>query len=127
MREGRAGFHVLPEDLPGGAFAFGEDFADAADFGADGAQFLFNILVAAIDVIDTVDDGLTAGYESCEHQGGGGAQVGGEHGRGTERALAAHYGAATFDADVRTHSHELLGVHEAVFENVFRDDGSSLG
>ena len=39
----------------------GEHFADAADLGADSLQLLLDVLVATVDVIDAVDDGLAVG------------------------------------------------------------------
>jgi hypothetical protein len=39
----------------------GQDFPDAANLGADAAQFLFDIFVAAVDVIDAVDNGFAIG------------------------------------------------------------------
>ena len=51
-----------------GCGSFGEHVADAADFGAQRFEFLFDMLVAAIEVIDAVDDGLAIGDERGEHQ-----------------------------------------------------------
>ena len=48
------------KSLYSGGF-FGEHFADAFDLGADGAEFFFDVFVAAIDVVDAVDDGLAIG------------------------------------------------------------------
>ncbi len=53
-----------PVGLEVGAPAAREDFADALDFRADAAQFFFNVFVAAVDVVDAVDDGFAVGHES---------------------------------------------------------------
>ena len=37
---------------------FGEHLADTADLGSDSFQLFFDVLVAAIDVVDAVDDGF---------------------------------------------------------------------
>jgi hypothetical protein len=38
-----------------------QDVADPADLGADGFQFFFDFFVAAVDVVDAVDDGFAIG------------------------------------------------------------------
>ena len=40
---------------------FTEDVSHAADLGADAAEFLFKVLVAAIEVVDAVEDGFAVG------------------------------------------------------------------
>lgn len=57
------------------ARSFGKKIANTADFGADGFQFFFDVLVTAIEVVDAVDDGLSVGDEGGEHKRSGGAQV----------------------------------------------------
>ena len=39
-----------------------EHVADAADLGANGFQFFFDLFVASVDVVDAVDYGLAVGY-----------------------------------------------------------------
>jgi hypothetical protein len=56
----------FPDLLYGGGFP-GEHFADAFDLRAHTAKFLFNIFVAAVDVIDAVDDGFPVGHQSGEN------------------------------------------------------------
>ena len=90
-------------------------------------QFFFDVFVAAVDVVDAVDDGLAVGDEGGEDERGGGAQVAGEDGGGAERSFAADDGAAAFDFDVCAHADQFLGVHEAVLENIFGDDRSAFG
>src|SRR6266852_6026234 len=87
-----------------GCSSVGEDIAYTPDFGAHGFQLFFDVLVAAVQVIDAVDDGLAIGDERCEHERGGGAQVGSEDGGSTERSYAADDGAAAFDLDVGPHA-----------------------
>ena len=53
----------------------GEHFADAADLGSDAAQLFFDVLVAAIDVVDAIDDGLAICDQGCNDQRGRCTQV----------------------------------------------------
>src|SRR5271157_412525 len=114
------------QSLHRGGFA-GEDFADAADLGADSLQLFLDVLVTAVDVVDAVNDGFAVGDQSGEHERRRGAQIAGQHGSGAERSLAANHGAASFNLDVGAHAHQFQGVHEAVFENVLRNDRRALG
>ena len=52
----------------GRAGTLGEHFAHALDFGADTAQFFFDALVAAIDVVHAVDDCLAFSDECGENE-----------------------------------------------------------
>src|SRR5271155_1799734 len=113
--------------LDGGCGSLGEDVADATYFGAHGFQFFFDVLVASIQVIDAVDDGLAVGDQGGKHQRGGGAQVRGEYGRGAKRSSAAYDGAAAFDLDIGAHAHKFLRVHEAVLEDILGDDRRACG
>ena len=62
---------------------------DALDAGADATEFPFDLLVAAIDVIDAVDVGAVFGDEAGENDSGAGAQIGCRDGRAAERTRAA--------------------------------------
>ena len=42
--------------------SLGQHVSEAADLGSDGFEFLFDFLVAAVEVVDAVDDGLAVGY-----------------------------------------------------------------
>src|SRR5437764_11288630 len=53
---------------------FAEYVAHTADLGADAAEFFFEVLVAAIEVIDAVENGFSVGDEGGEYQGRGGAK-----------------------------------------------------
>src|ERR1700686_254165 len=129
VREGARRLLSLPLTLGrgGGRGSFREDVAHAADFGAYSFQFFFNVLVAAVQMIDAVDDGLSIRDEGGEHERGGGAQVGSEDGGGAQRSSAADDGAAAFDLNVGAHAYQFLRMHEAVLKNVFFDDRRAFG
>ena len=57
-----------------------EHFSDALDLGPHSAQFFFDPLVAAVDVVNAVNDGLTVSNECSDDQRCRSAQVGCEHG-----------------------------------------------
>ena len=57
---------VLP--LRHNASSFGQQFADPANLRADAFEFLFNLLVAAVDVVDAVDNRLAIGNQRGQHQ-----------------------------------------------------------
>src|SRR6202040_1289183 len=104
-----------------------EHVADAFDLGADGLEFFFDFFVAAIDMVDPVDNGFAVGDQGGEDQRGASAQVGGEDGGGAERSFTDYHGAAAFDFYVRAHADQFLRVHKAVLKNIFDDDGSAFG
>jgi len=62
--------------------------------GPDGTEFFYDVLVAAIDVIDPVDEGFAVGYQAGQDEGSASAQIAGDDGGAGERRGAAHYGAA---------------------------------
>ena len=45
-----------------------EDVAHAADLGANIAEFLFEVLVAAVEVVDVVEDSFSIGNQCREHE-----------------------------------------------------------
>src|SRR6202051_2125913 len=104
-----------------------EDVAHAADLGADSAQLLLESFVAAVHVIDAVEDGLAVGDEGGQDERGGGAQVRAHDGGGLQRRAAAHGGGAAGDGDVRAHADQLVDVHEAIFKDIFGDGGGAFG
>ena len=104
-----------------------ENISHAADLGADAAEFFFDVLVAAVHVVDAVEDGFAVGDESGEDEGGRGAKVRAHDGRGLERSFAADSGGPAADGDVGAHAVELADMHEAIFEDVFGDDGGAFG
>ena len=73
-RGGRQNLHrhaKQPGDLTGllrcGGL-FGKHFSDTADLGTHALQLLFDVLVAAVDVVDAVDDRLAVRNQGSEHQ-----------------------------------------------------------
>src|SRR6267142_132518 len=100
---------------------------DAGDVGAYALQLFYYAFVAAIDVVDAVDDGFAAGDQGGEDQAGAGAEVGGLHGGAGKLGGAADYGPAAIDGDVGAHADHFAGMEVAVLENGFGDDGSSFG
>src|SRR5260370_2207198 len=96
--------------------------ADAPDLRANATNFFFSTLIAAINVVDAIENGFAIGDKSGNHQRSGGPQIGALDGGAAEWGLAAHDGAAAFDLDVRAHADEFLRVHEAVLKDVFSYD-----
>ena len=95
--------------------------AHAANLGSDAAQLFFDALVAAIHVIDAVEDGLAIGDQGGEDERGRSAQVGTHDGGRGETRRAAHGGGASIHLDVGAHADQFLHVHEAILEDVFAD------
>src|ERR1035441_6065736 len=104
-----------------------EDVAHASDLGAYGAEFFFEVLVAAVEVVDAVEDGLAVGDQGGEHERCGGAQVRAHDCGGLEWSASTDGGSAALHGDVRAHAVEFLHVHEAVLEDVFSDGGGAFG
>src|SRR6185312_17223483 len=100
-----------------------EHVAHAANLRAYATQLLFDVLVAAIHVVDAVENRFAVGDHRGQNQRGRGAQVRAHDGRGGERRLAAHGCGASVELDIGAHADELLNVHEAVLEDVLCDDG----
>ena len=99
----------------------------AGDVSAQAGKFLDDVFVAAINMVNAIDDGLAGSEESGEDEAGAGAKIGSLDNGAGERRGAADDGAAAIDRDVRTHAHHFTGVEEAVFENSFGNDGSAVG
>src|SRR5258705_9654960 len=100
---------------------------DAGDVGAYALQLFYYAFVAAIDVVDAVDDGFAVGDQGGEDQAGAGAEVGGLHGGAGELGGAADYGAAAVDGDVGAHADHFAGVEVAILKDSFGDDGGPFG
>src|ERR1700722_20449910 len=83
---------------------FRKDVSNSAYFGADAFQFLFDVFVASIDVIDAIDDGFAIRHERRKHKRCGSAQIRGEHGCRAERRFATDNGAPSFDFDAGAHA-----------------------
>ena len=84
------------------------------------------MLVAAVEMVDAVEDGFAVGDEGREDERGGGAKVRAHDGCGLQGAFAADCGRASGDGDVRAHADEFLHMHEAVFEDVFGDGAGAF-
>src|SRR6267142_1981104 len=100
---------------------------DAGDVGAYALQLFYYAFVAAIDVVNAVDDGFAVGDQGGEDQAGAGSEVGGLHGGAGKLGGAADYGAAAVNGNVGTHADHFAGMEVAVLEDSFGDDGSSFG
>src|SRR5262245_30316744 len=61
--------------------AFYRNSADAFDARAERAQLDLECLVAAVEVVDAIDDRLALGDQPGDHQAGGSPQVGRHHAR----------------------------------------------
>ena len=57
--------------------AFRNEPSNAPDLSTHSSKFFFDALVAAINVIDAVDDGFAGSDETGKNQASGGTQVGG--------------------------------------------------
>ena len=64
------------------------------------SQFFFDALVAAVDVVDAIDDGFALGDQGGQYQRCGSAQIAGLHRRAAERRFAPDHCARSFDLDV---------------------------
>ena len=85
------------------------------------------MLVAAIQVVDALHDGVAVGHQAGNHQAGRSTQVSGHHG-GAGKPLHAFYQCSVaLCADLRAHAVELGHVHEAVFKNGFHHPAAALG
>jgi hypothetical protein len=83
-----------------------------------------------VNVVDAVDEGLAAGDECGQYEGGAGSEVGCLDGGSAEVAgVSGDNGLLAVDADVGAHATEFEDVHEAVLEDGFLDerDSASLG
>jgi hypothetical protein len=65
---GRDGFQTGSDG--GGSGFLGKDFTDASDLCSDGAQLLFDVFIAAIDVVHAIDDGFAIGDQGSQYQRG---------------------------------------------------------
>jgi hypothetical protein len=46
----------------------GKNFSDTADLRAYSTQFLLDVLVAPVNMVNPVDDGFAVGHQSRQHQ-----------------------------------------------------------
>jgi hypothetical protein len=78
-------------------------------------------------VVDAIDDRFSFRRERGQHQRRASPQIAGNHLRAGERGGAGDNRLPSFDTDVSAHTGEFEGVHEAVLENRFGDEGDPLG
>ena len=100
---------------------------DATDARADGGKLFFDAFVAAVDVIDAIDDGFALRDERGQDQRSAGAQIGCDYAGSGERCGTVDYGAASFDGDIRAHANHFTGVKKAIFEDRFGDRRIAFG
>src|SRR4051812_35470517 len=99
----------------------------ASDAGAQLAQALLDVLVAAVQVVDAIDDRLALGHEPGDDEARRGAQVGGHHGRAGKPVHAVDHGRVSLSLDARAQAAQLLHVHEPILEDGFGHQRGSLG
>lgn len=101
--------------------------AETLDGGAEGLKFAVDVFVAAVEVVDALDDGLSFSCEACEDEGSAGTEVGGHDWGAVEFFDAVDDGAGALDGDLSAHAFEFGDVHEAVWINAFGDDAEAWG
>ena len=55
--------------VPQEGLLLAEDLTHAANLSTDAAQLFFNVLIAAIDVVDAIEDAFTVGNQRGENEG----------------------------------------------------------
>src|SRR5215469_4417993 len=103
-----------------------EDVAHPANLSAYAFEFLLNTLVAAVHVVHAVENRFAVCYKGRQDQRSGGTEIGAHYSGSGERRRTADGSRTTIDLNVRTHAHEFLHMHEAVFEDVLFDDTDAL-
>src|SRR5689334_21177306 len=94
---------------------------------AAGGELFFELLVAAIEMVNAIDDGLALSREPRQHERDGCAEIG-RHYRGAGEARhAAHHRRCAMDIDVGAHATELRYMHEAVLEDGLGDHRRPFG
>ena len=101
--------------------------SDAFDVGADADQAADQVVVAAVDVVDTADRGLAVGRQAGDHQRRPGTDVGRPHRRTAEPRHATHHGVVAVGADVGAEPLQLLDVAEPPGIEVLGDDADAVG
>src|ERR1700744_3881198 len=96
----------------------GKDVAYTANLGAHTTQLFFNVFVAAIHMVDAVENRFAIRNHRCKYERCRGAQIGTHDGRCRKRCLTAYCSRTPIDFDVRAHADKLLYVHETVLEDV---------
>ena len=76
-------------------------------------------------MVQAVDFRSAFRLQGCQHQGGGGPQVGGHDGGAAERFHSGNDGGAVIHLDVRPHALEFGAVHETLRENSILHHGDA--
>src|SRR5690349_14156199 len=99
---------------------------DSLDEGAGRAEVVFEVGVAAVDVVDVADLGHAFGAQAGDDQAGAGADVGGAYRGAGQLLLAAYDGVVAVRTDVGAEPGQLVDEHEAPVEDVLGDERGSL-
>ena len=128
-REGLRGPLTGWTEAPWVGWGVGEDmgsaFLDAFDVGTESVEFFVDGFVATVDVVYAVDFGGSLGDEAGEDEGGAGAEVTSHDGSGAELVDAVDFHGSAFEGDIGSHAFQLRDVHEALWENGFRNGAGS--
>ena len=100
---------------------------NTTDLGAQRTEFFLDVLVAAIEMVDAVDDGVALGDQARQDQRSRGAQVGRHHRRAAELFDATDDGGVAIDLDVGAQAQQFVDVHEAVLEDRLADHAHAVG
>src|SRR5262249_48076766 len=85
------------------------------------------VLEAAVEVVDAVDDGLAARRQTGDDQAGRGAQVGGHDLGAAEFGNPLYAGFAAADRDLGPKAPQFRHVHEAVLEDGLANNAFGVG
>src|SRR5438552_16350351 len=83
----------------------------ALDLGAEMPEFLIDALVAAVNVVDTVDFGFAIGCKTSKHEASTRAQITRHHGRAAQPLHAFDNGAVAFERNVGAEPRHFADVH----------------
>src|SRR5882762_10442535 len=100
---------------------------DALDPGAERGKLLLEALIAAVEVIDAIDDGLALGHQGGDDQARRCAQVRRHDGSALQPPDAFHHRRVALDRDLGAEPLQLQGVHEAVLEDSLGDSRGAAG
>src|SRR2546423_14185232 len=110
-------FRLYHADLRGRRQVGCDRVAQTIDARADGAQFRLDLFVAAINMIDALDERLAFGDKTGQHERRGGAQIRRLHARARQGRRAGDDGRVAFDAYARAHALQLADVRKTVLED----------
>src|SRR5579871_3290054 len=84
------------------------------DHRAATAQLDVELLIAAVEVVDAIDDGLAFGGKRRQHQAHRGTQIGCHHLCTLQLGTAAHHGGRALQRDVGAETRQFRHVHETI-------------